>query len=583
MLCKSSCMTKKTKKIVIYQVLVRLFGNYQTSEKLNGSIKENGVGKFNDFTPLALQKIKEMGLTHIWYTGVIEHASVTDYSDFGIPGGYAEIIKGIAGSPYAIRDYFDVHPDFAEDIDKRMDEFTALVERTHQAGLKAIIDFVPNHLARDYQSDSRPSDFEDFGSTDDKNTKFSPRNDFYYLPGESLVLPEKAHEAAKILQDKEIKGWYQEHPARATGNDVFSSHPQITDWYETVKLNYGVDIRNNHSKHFAPIPPLWFKMLRVLQFWTAKGVDGFRVDMAEMIPVEFWKWVIPALRNDFPETLFIAEIYKPHQYKEFIQSGFDLLYDKKGFYETVRSVLENKQPAVAITKIWKELDDLEENMLRFLENHDEERIASQAFLGDPWQAIPGVLLALTMNRNSFMLYCGQEVGEPAHGESGFSGNDGKTTIFDYWHVPEHQKWMNRGEFDGEKLDDSQKTLREFYLTSITFCQKQEALLHGHFYDLMWANENKTGFSEGRIYAFLRYKNKERLLILLNFDVEKPAEIRMVIPEHAFNLMGIKINQSMKVEELFPEPKSKPLHVALNTREFNLSIPPAMGKILQLKF
>jgi glycosidase len=576
-------MTQKTERIVIYQVLVRLFGNYKTGEKLNGSIQENGVGKFNDFTPLALEKIKELGITHIWYTGVIEHASVTDYSDFGIPGGYAEIIKGIAGSPYAIRDYFDVHPDFAEEVNNRMNEFTALIERTHQAGMRVIIDFVPNHLSRDYHSDSMPSDFEDFGVHDDKTLSFSPQNDYYYLPGQTLVIPGKALETAAIIQNKEQKGWFHEHPARATGNDVFSSHPQITDWYETVKLNYGVDIHNDYRKQLAPTPPLWFKMLRVLQFWSAKGVDGFRVDMAEMIPVEFWQWVIPALRNEFPETLFVAEIYKPHQYKEFIHSGFDLLYDKKGFYETVRSVLENKQPAASISRIWQESNNQEDKMLRFLENHDEERIASQAFMRDPWHGIPGVLLALTMNRNSFMLYFGQEVGEPAQGESGFSGNDGKTTIFDYWHVPEHQKWMNKGLFDGALLSDSQRKLREQYQKMICLATKEKAVVEGSFYDLLWANQDKNWHKSGNGYAYLRYCDEQVLLFLVNFDPEKELHFDIRIPEHAMDIIQFSDNTTTSFQEIYPGKKKMEITSQILMNEgAEIECPPSSGKAFVLR-
>ena len=97
-------------KMVIYQVFPRWFGNLNTSLINNGTKAENGVGKFSDFTPLALRKIKELGITHVWYTGVIEHATKTDYSTYGIRKDHAAVVKGNAGSPYAIKDYYDIDP-----------------------------------------------------------------------------------------------------------------------------------------------------------------------------------------------------------------------------------------------------------------------------------------------------------------------------------------------------------------------------------------------------------------------------------------------------------------------------------------
>lgn len=74
---------------------------------------------------------------------------------------------------------------------------------------------------------------------------------------------------------------YKEYPAKATGNNRFDAYPNINDWYETVKLNYGIDYQNGNTPHFNPIPDTWTKMLDILLFWAGKNIDGFRCDMAE--------------------------------------------------------------------------------------------------------------------------------------------------------------------------------------------------------------------------------------------------------------------------------------------------------------
>ncbi len=571
-----------TSKITIYQVLPRLFGNKKNGTVPYGTIEQNGVGKFNDFTPLALQKIRDLGITHIWYTGVLEHGTVTDYSRFGIARDYAEIIKGRAGSPYAVKDYYDVHPDLAEKVPERMKEFQELVERTHQAGMKVIIDFVPNHLARNYRSDSTPAGLEKFGQNDNASREFSPGNDFYYLPGQPLVLPKKAVDDGIRLQEKKGIGYYHEYPAKMTGNDVFSATPSYTDWYETVKLNYGIDYKGGGKKHFDPIPPLWIKMLEVLRFWAGKQTDGFRVDMAEMVPVEFWQWIIPQIKKEFPGILFIGEIYKPHEYREFINSGFDFLYDKKGFYETARHVLERKVRTEEISRVWQNLDNLDDHMLRFLENHDEERIASKQFACEPQHAIPALLLAATMNKGPLMIYSGQEVGEPAAGAWGFSGDDGKTSIFDYCHVPEHQKWMNNGLFDGALLSDTQKKLREQYRRIIQFVCREPAVAKGGFYDLLWANQDKNWHRTGNGYAYLRYCDEQVLLFLLNFDPDHELRFDIRIPEHAMDIIIYSGNYRTYFQEIYPGKEKKDIHCQILMNEGTEFVcPPSSGRVFIL--
>ena len=161
-------------KPVIYQLVVRYFGNTNTTNKVNGHIDVNGCGKFADVNAAALTSLKALGVTHIWLTGVLRQATLTSYDELGLPADNPNIVKGFAGSFYAVRDYFDVCPDNAVDPVQRLLEFEALVSRIHDAGMKAIIDLVPNHVARSYQSVVKPE--LSFGAHDDQSTFFAPGN-----------------------------------------------------------------------------------------------------------------------------------------------------------------------------------------------------------------------------------------------------------------------------------------------------------------------------------------------------------------------------------------------------------------------
>lgn len=531
---------KQTEKMVIYQVFPRWFGNMTTSPVKNGSIFENGVGKFSDFTPEALSKIKELGVNHIWYTGVIEHATKTDYTLYNIAKDHDAVVKGNAGSPYAIKDYFDIDPDLADNVANRMEEFEALVERTHEAGMKVIIDFVPNHVARQYKSDVRHSYIEGLGEKDDCTKAFDPNNNFYYIPDQPLVL----HFGAQC-EDYE----YSEFPAKVTGNDCFSAFPSQNDWYETVKLNYGVDYMNGRTKHFNPIPSTWKKMLNILLFWAAKGIDGFRCDMAEMVPVEFWNWVIPAVKEKYP-VCFIAEVYNPSEYRNYIFNGhFDYLYDKVGLYDTLRNVMCGKQFTSDISYCWQSLDGIQSNMLNFLENHDEQRIASDFFAGNALPGIPAMAVSALMNTNPVMIYCGQELGEPGMDEEGFSGRDGRTTIFDYWSLKSLRDWNNNGKFDGAGLSEEQKYLRQTYSKILHLAKEEPAIVKGEFYDLMYANSSNPYFNTHRQYAFLRKYDNEVILIVANFD-KSEQKVRVEIPSDAFNVLGFEDNKAARQIDLF---------------------------------
>lgn len=558
-------------KLFIYQVFPRLFGNTKNVNKENGTIDENGVGKFSSFSDKALSEIKKMGFSHIWFMGVLEHASKTDYSAYGIRKDNPDVVKGNAGSPYAIRDYYDVAPDLADEVENRMEEFEELIARTHKAGLKVIIDFVPNHVARQYYSDAKPRRTRDLGADDDKTKYFSPDNNFYYIPNENLELQFDPHRP-------EGENPYTEFPAKATGNDRFDNKPEINDWYETVKLNYGVDYLDGRKKYFTPVPDTWDKMREILLFWASKGVDGFRCDMAELVPVEFWNWVTTRVKSKYKSIIFIAEVYNPDEYVNYTYTGkFDYLYDKVGLYDALRSITMGLRPASDITFCWQKLGDLQPRMLNFMENHDEQRIASDFFAGDAFKAIPGMIVAVTMHVNPAMIYAGQELGERGMDKEGFSGVDGRTSIFDYWSVDSLRKWHNDGKFGNSQLSPEQTALRKFYIDLLKLSNEEEAITKGSFFDLMYANYENPKFDPTKQYTFFRVYKKEVLLVVVNFD-NKDVEVAIEIPEHATDYLKIEGKKFTSVKDLLSG-KAQTLKNGLEST-FTVKVGGCSGKILK---
>lgn len=517
-------MKDTSQKIIIYQILPRLL-NKKTSNIPNGTLAENGCGKMAFFTRKVLLKIKKLGVTHVWYTGLLEHATQTDYSSIGIAVDNKAIVKGKAGSPYAIKDYYDIDPDLAVNPKHRMKEFEDLLARTHQAGLKFIMDFVPNHVARQYHSDNLPNGAMDLGEKDDTLSAFSTRNNFYYMPGQYFCSP---------VTDKTDP--YVEFPAKATGNNQFTPAPTLNDWYETIKLNYGVDYMHGGVSHFQPIPDTWSRMLEILLFWGEKGIDAFRCDMAEMVPVEFWNWAIRQVKKHFPNVIFIAEVYNPGLYYQYVhEGGFDYLYDKVGLYDTLRSVICQRTAASAITSCWQRLGDLQPHMLNFLENHDEQRLASDFFAGTGRKGLAALIVSSCMNTNPFMIYGGQELGERGMDEEGFSGRDGRTSIFDYWSVSTLRRYFLEGD---EKSEIETAELRDFYQKVLTLCNKEKALSKGKFFDLMYVNyDHPQTFNSERQYAFLRGFSQDVILVCANFD-NQPHATEIRIPSHAFEYLKI---------------------------------------------
>lgn len=513
-------------RISIYQVLPRLFGNVTTTNQKNGSYSVNGSGKLSDFTSERLRAIRDLGSTHIWYIGIIEHATKTAFGT-KIPANHSAIVKGEAGSPYAIRDYYDIAPALATDINQRMAEFELLIERTHNEGLGVIIDFVPNHLSRAYASDAKPPYINDFGKNDNTQVDFDPNNNFYYLTGQTLTIP---------FGDNREDIPYSEYPAKATGNNRFTSHPTREDWYETVKLNYGIDLQNDWKTYYTPIPDTWHKMLNILTFWASKGIEGFRCDMAELVPLEFWVWAIGQLRKTYPHILFVAEIYNPNRYKDFIKAGFDYLYDKVGLYDTLVKVLNGTTDTKAINYVLQSQEEYKNHLIRFMENHDEQRLASDFICGDGIKAFPAMCLSILIDGSPFMTLFGQELGERGMDEEGFSGLDGKTSIFDYWSLASIRNWLTDPSFNSP-LRAQYQWVQNLALTPL--------FTTGLFYNLTYLNPN---YSKEGLFLFLRALPNEYALVVINFK-EKAQTLEIPLPKHAFDTLQIPEDKTLLVTDL----------------------------------
>ncbi len=543
-------MNGKQQKKVVYQVFTRLFGNVNTNNKPWGTIEENGVGKFNDFTDQALQEIKQLGVSHMWYTGVLHHATITDYTAFGISNDDPDIVKGRAGSPYAVKDYYNVNPDLAVDPAKRLEEFQQLIERTHQNGMKVIIDIVPNHVARKYEGKSNPKGVSDLGANDNINVEYDRNNNFYYIVGEEFKVPEwrngyrplggEPHELAD--------GKFKEVPAKWTGNGSRLAQPDMNDWYETVKINYGIrpdgskdftelpqEFRTeDHKKHFEfwkdkDVPDSWIKFRDIAIYWITKGVDGFRYDMAEMVPVEFWSYMNSSIKMKNPDAFLLAEVYNPDLYRDYIQLGkMDYLYDKVALYDSIKHIMKGYGWTDHIVNVQAELEDIEKHMLRFLENHDEQRIPSPDFAGSAEKGRPAMVVSATLNTAPTMIYFGQEVGEPGAENAGF-GSQTRTSIFDYIGVPHFQRWVNNKKFDGGQLSESEKNLRDFYKRLLNVTINSNALI-GAYKEIHMFNREHTENYDHRVFSFVRWSDDEKLIIVSNFDADKNYEFDLKIPK-----------------------------------------------------
>ena len=587
-------------KINVYQVFTRLFGNTKTTNKAWGTLEENGVGKFNDFNDEALEAIKSLGITHVWYTGVLHHAMVTDYSEIGIPGDDPDVVKGRAGSPYSVKDYYNVNPDLAVDPAQRMQEFEALIERTHEHDMKVIIDIVPNHVARIYHSVTNPQGVEDFGASDDLSREYLKDNNFYYIPGQSFQVP-VWREGYQVLGGEDhpgADGFFNEHPAKWTGNGSRSPQPDMNDWYEAVKINFGVDPDGLHDFDALPagyenesyqvhhafwkdkqVPDSWKKYRDIALYWLDKGVDGFRYDMAEMVPVEFWSYMNSAIKMARPDAFLLAEIYQPHIYRDYIRKGkMDYLYDKVQLYDSLKSVMQGHGSTDAIVQIQNELSDIEQHMLHFLENHDEQRIASPGFAGNARLGMPAMVVSATIGSSPTMLYFGQNVGEPGKEEPGY-GSPTRTSIYDYIGVPNHQRWMNGGKFDGAALSDKERELNDFYVTLLNFTKNSIALT-GEYREIHSYNRTHTQWYNDHIFSFVRWKVNERLIIVSNFDPDDTFGFELQLPEELITAWNLKDGSYTLKDQLTD--RSFELTVSEGSAETRIDMEPLQSFILQLQ-
>lgn len=560
---------RTNERLIVYQFFPRIFSNTVSNPKPWGTLKENGSGKFNDLTPKVLNGIKELGINTLWLTGVIEHATKSDFSAYGISKDHPAVVKGEAGSPYAIKDYYDVNPALAVDVDDRLGEFQRAIERIHEAGLKVIIDFVPNHTARVYHSDKSPLGIDDFGQNDDATKFFDRNNNYYYIPNQlfSPGIDLTSHE-----------GPYLEFPAKATGNDCFSAFCGEYDWYETVKLNYGKDYGDG-SEHFDPIPDTWLKMLHILRYWASMGVDGFRCDMVFMVPLPFWHWVIPSVKKDFPGLVFIGEIYDIGLYRPFLDYGcFDYLYDKVNLYDTLVGIERHNFSAARLTDCWKAVDGLGDRLLNFLENHDEVRFASTEFAGNPARVVPYLIASAMISKGPFMIYYGQELGERGEEDEGFAGHNHRTTIFDYWSLDTLRRWYDDGKCSLRRLTSHEKWLRKFYSKALSMCNSLPALREGAFFDLMYMNLQNPAFDPHSLFCWLRYCDEEALLIVANFAREE-RRLDLIIPDLAFEMARLEEKVLSDSDLLWGQPVDFELR---KDRPAKLRVAPSDALVIRLR-
>jgi len=596
---KSEPVVEQPKKTVVYQVFTRLFGNTNTNNKPWGTIEENGVGKFNDFTDVALQEIKKLGVTHIWYTGVPHHDVIRDYTAFGISNDDPDVVKGRAGSPYAVKDYYNVNPDLAVDPAKRLEEFEALIARSHANGLKVIIDIVPNHIARNYKGLTNPKGVKDFGTDDKTSVEYDRNNNFYYIPGKAFEVPTSSDYKPLNGEKNPLNdGKFSEYPAKWTGNGSRLAKPDINDWYETVKVNYGV--RPDGTKDFPELPDgfdtksieehaafwkgkdvpnSWKKFRDIALYWTEKGVDGFRYDMAEMVPYEFWSYLNSSIKIKNPNAFLLAEVYNPKEYRNYIRLGkMDYLYDKVETYDHLKAVIQGKALPDGLSDIQNNLQDIEHHMLHFLDNHDEQRLASPEFAGTPEKGKPLMVVSATISSSPTMIYFGQEVGEAGNEDAGF-GKRSRTSIFDYVGVPNHQRWMNDGKFDGGQLSKDEKELRDFYSRLLNFSLKSDAL-SGRFIDLQKVNREQTKNYDPGIYAFARASQKEKLLIIANFSWLTTSNFELIIPADVINQLGL-IDGEYKIQDQLYKKQTVKLTVTKGVGTIPIIINPSESFIFKL--
>lgn len=530
---------------VIYQLFVRHFSNFKQGGQPWGDIAQNGCGSFVDVNDAALESIARLGVTHIWLTGVLRHATRTEYP--GIPASPECVVKGKAGSPYAVTDYYDIDPDLAKNSERRMEEFQALLKRCRRWGLIPLIDFVPNHVSRNYRSLVKPECT--FGAHDRTDVFFARDNSFYYLEpfggNRTLLLPEGEYHPERGC-------------GRVSGNNAATWTPGAYDWYETVKLNYGSDYRHGAEAAealpgiLAPkraVPATWQLMDDILAYWQNMGVGGFRCDMAHMVPMPFWSWIIANARLRDSSVFFMAEAYNDHMkltpgdvHEALTNAGFRGVYDAPA-YHALRRLYEEGSWANDLDAFNRPEKCTFFTGVRYVENHDEPRLASPLHWGASGANVAQALMTLqyTATASPVLIYNGQECSERAEGPGGYGGDNGRTSIFDYTNLPRFQHWTNGGRYDGALMTEEESALRR-YMASLLPLLQHPALSKGSFYGLNWANRCTKGYGrcEGEsvsghyLYAFLRHfrPSKSTVIIVCNLSPEREAHTHIHIPEDA---------------------------------------------------
>lgn len=560
-------------KPVIYQLVVRYFGNTSGANAIDGELRKNGCGKFDDINDRALAELVRLGVTHVWLMGVFRQATLTDHSSIGLPADPPEVVKGVAGSFYAVRDYADVCPDYAVNPVRRMAEFEALVERIHAAGLRVLIDFIPNHVSRNYSSDTFP-----FGRGDDQSKFFDPQNHFYYLPDPpkralSLPRPSTWNPPGIVFGGRfQPEDGSTGHTPKATGGDDYGRvvDTQLTEslWYETIKLNYGFNFAEQRG-YYDPVPRTWTMVDAILAYWQRKGVDGFRCDFAHYVPQEAWAYLIAQARERRRDAFFIAEAYPfagsldpVHDQRQLIAAGFDAVY-----HWTSYNALKGVYQGLGLNAYEREmaaLGDAERpHYLEYLENHDERRIGSSVVLGAgpgdsgfgssaaSYQLAP---LQLLYGPGPVLIFNGQEVGEPGSGATGFKGDNGRTTIFDYWRMPTFARWVNGYAYDGGQLEPAEKRLRRYYADLLALC-RHPAVLGSGYWGLRYCNRaDQVPGASDRLYPFARFApgTGQLVVIVANFRPNSPDSGRVRVPRELGAAVGLPNAGSLQLRLLLNE-------------------------------
>lgn len=587
--------TRHSERPRIYQLLPRLFGNTNPTRRLNGTLQENGVGRFEDINDAALRSLRDMGFTHLWLTGVLRQATGTAHPGSGLEADDPDILKGIAGSPYAIKDYFDVCPDYATAPDRRMEEFKSLLARIRSHGMGTLIDFVPNHVSRAYQSLTG----QPLGSNDRTDRFCDPANHFFHLTDQPLVLPTwkdglPLSPTCKVLGGCDGRFLPETNSARVSGNNVARPTPSLDDWYETAKLNYGYDFTTGHRAYPhgdqpGVIPKTWLSMDAVLAHWQALGVDGFRCDMAHMVPPEFWTWAIARARARNPAVFFVGEAYEDlmkvpsgyplqqalndrrgHVLLDLLSAGFDAVYDDPS-YKKLKHLYDGQGWANDLTEVLHH-PFLLERSLRYAENHDEVRLASHGNWGGIGMEVgrPVSAILFGLSHGPVLLYHGQEVGEPGHGPCGFSTDGVRTTIFDYWSMPELARWVNGHRYDGAHLNPEQTALRGFYSRLLHLCGKP-AFARGELLPLNPANIHNPEFgrlagetaSGHWLHAYLRHdpRSNESYLVTANLHRSVALQnIRIQLPPEAQGFLAADPETPFLAEDELNDPPLPPVRI-----------------------